>query len=734
MSNADVSYCRKCHKPREVKGTGLITRLIEVCRCNFSQPLVSQELVVEICNHCKRPINVGAKGSITQFVYKGLCKCPVPEPRQSQRREDFKSPAFKGFVDDELEQGLELDPDKFPLTRYKPLACLGSGYSGVVYACRDLLLEKVVAVKALHNLTAEQLVSFQAEARAHSQLSHPNIVRLLDFGATESGIPFMVMERIRGVSLEHAIKTYERLDCYLVVQIGIQLCDALAYAHSHGIFHRDLKPSNILLSEESAGNPEVRLIDFGVAFVKQATSETQYQGTTIAGTPSYMPPDTIGGAAYDERSEIYSLACILFEALDGRPPYSGETALALIRSHAEDPIPSLSNEMVPDKLKLLIGRMLSKNPDDRPQSMRTVVEQLKNVFDETIWVTQSIYKTESKRSNSGILLLLAASLLIMAGGYLIYQFLNPHESTLSRDGGMKRVALKSKGLEDPRIHSSISMLKDQINSGSQQISLAEEHVTPNQLKLLTSASSMSNLSLSGAYLTKDSFSVLCRLSQLSSLNLNNTKIEGKDLNDENMRALSSLTHLKALLVGSSAISDQGVSHIASLPELSTLGLHQTEIGDDSLRTLAQVTTLESLDISGAKKITDRGLTALRNSPLSILLMRSRKVGIDELKAIKLISNLKLLSLGGMVGGEISWSQEESKIVAQIPLRVIHFRQVVFAKGALQELAEKGKTIEEVQLNFCRFNSAELEAAKRRSPIRFQVRSNNMRNDLGEYFQ
>ncbi|MBZ0188171.1 MAG: protein kinase, partial [Candidatus Obscuribacterales bacterium] len=154
----------------------------------------------------------------------------------------FKGAAFEGYLDDgEGEEELELAPESFPVDRFKPISELGRGAGGSVYLCRDRLLGKKVAIKVLHVLTGEQLIAFQEEARVTNKLDHPRIVSILDFGSTESGVPFMVLEYFPGETLREHLDNNGHMEEETARLVFLQVIDGLAYAHKRGIFHRDLK-------------------------------------------------------------------------------------------------------------------------------------------------------------------------------------------------------------------------------------------------------------------------------------------------------------------------------------------------------------------------------------------------------------------------------------------------------------------------------------------------------------
>jgi len=209
------------------------------------------------------------------------------------------------------------------------------------------------------------------EARAAGKLSHPNIVTIYDAGQ-EVGYQYIAMEYLEGTTLEKYIRRKAEPNYKIIAQVLIQVCDALDYAHSHGIVHRDIKPANIMVLE----NFQIKVMDFGIARFGQANI-TQ---TGIAmGTPNYMPPEVLKGKSADKRSDLYSLGVMAYELLTGRRPFRGQTISALIYSILNDtPVsPSQINNRVPAIFDRIVEKCLNKNPEERFQSAADVSSELK---------------------------------------------------------------------------------------------------------------------------------------------------------------------------------------------------------------------------------------------------------------------------------------------------------------------------------------------------------------------
>lgn len=266
--------------------------------------------------------------------------------------------------------------------RYEILDRLGQGGMSVVYKARHLLMDRLVAIKMLHNHMLDNPSSidrFKLEAQAVSRLNHPNVMTAFDFGILPSGLPYMVMNFVPGESLEDVVDREKRISAQRCVAIMVQVCDALMHAHSMGVLHRDLKPSNIMLSNNEQ---QVRVIDFGLATFLPSAGLQQLkltQPTQIIGSPLYMSPEQCRGETADERTDIYSLGCLMYECLAGIPPFVGSDWLEVVKKQVfsqVEPIQDLEQTPVADRLHKIIMRALEKEPDARQTSMAELKAQL----------------------------------------------------------------------------------------------------------------------------------------------------------------------------------------------------------------------------------------------------------------------------------------------------------------------------------------------------------------------
>lgn len=266
--------------------------------------------------------------------------------------------------------------------KYRLDALLGVGGMGSVYKATRLLIGDTVAVKLLR---AEQLQDsqglerFRREAQAAARLKHPNVVTIHDFGVTEEGLAFLVMELVEGNSLGDLVKQSGSLNISDTLEIISQIASAIDEAHRHDIIHRDLKPDNIIVSLSSTGF-RVKVLDFGVARMRDASAGigTLTQTGMIVGTLYYMSPEQCRGEQLDGRSDIYSLGIMLYEMLTGIVPFHAPSFTAILLEHISKPPPSLrvKNPNISPAVEAVVMHALEKEHEKRPRTATDLAQEL----------------------------------------------------------------------------------------------------------------------------------------------------------------------------------------------------------------------------------------------------------------------------------------------------------------------------------------------------------------------
>jgi serine/threonine protein kinase len=291
--------------------------------------------------------------------------------------------------------------------RYQIKRLCGEGGMGRVYEAEHIEIGKRVAIKVLHpaySRTPDLVERFRREARAASRIEHPNVVNVTDFGTTDDGSLFFVMEYIEGIELGLLIHRQGPLAPVRALRIAEQMCEALQAAHDAGVIHRDLKPENILLlgqgnsprtppSGQSSPGMEarepsdfVKVLDFGIAKSAEI-EENSRKGRRLTrpgvamGTPEYMAPEQAAGHPADPRSDIYAVGSIMYEMLCGMPPYEGDNVMEVLHKKANEP-PAALAELRPaltPAIVALVERAMARSPDDRPKSMADLAYEIHTV-------------------------------------------------------------------------------------------------------------------------------------------------------------------------------------------------------------------------------------------------------------------------------------------------------------------------------------------------------------------
>lgn len=334
------------------------------------------------------------------------------------------------FYDSDQERCTECDLPLTPIVndldqgvvigeKYEIEKLIGDGGMGKIYKASHKLMKRTVAIKMLHSGLVGQsttLARFKKEAEASSSLDHTNIVTTFDFGLTPDGRPYLVMDYLEGDSLAEILKSEKLLEPKRCLELFIQLCAGFEHAHSKGIIHRDIKPSNILVVKNEKNDEIVKILDFGIA-KKVNSSEKESEGNgpkdldlteagTVFGSPLYMSPEQVRGEELDFRSDIYSLSCLLYQALSGTPVYQADEPVDFMFMHVnKEPEPLASRcptSKISDSLQKVVFKGLEKEPGERIQSMEAFKELLKKELEKMNQTSSSVsvQKVDAESDNT----------------------------------------------------------------------------------------------------------------------------------------------------------------------------------------------------------------------------------------------------------------------------------------------------------------------------------------------
>ncbi len=655
----DVTICSKCGQKKLEAKPGSLTQWISVCQCNMVAS--DQSSTIQLCIRCGNRLEKSQAGSLTQWIFRSkVCDCDFPEPvlavpnptvDESNEEEEEEEEEYS--ADDE---NVEVDADRFPVERFKPLKILGAGGNGTVYLCWDRHLRRKVAVKLLLDATRDALVMFQREAVATAKFRHTNAINIIDFGVNNDSAPYMVLEYFHGGTLSDYLAERGVPDVHTAVEFFIQIADALAHAHDANVFHRDIKCSNILVTEID-GVSKTKVIDFGIAAMMSDQDSTSFQGKTLVGTPRYMSPDQVNGLRFDARSEIYSLGCLMFEVLTGSVPFEGIDALELISKHVTEPVPAMRDgyqgEPPPPALEALVRRCLEKDPNDRFPDMHALKSSLIAIeldysavkHEELFDGSDSTPMVEpAKTTLSTKFGVIATTICAVVLGWCVISLMRSQSHEVS-PAQQTRTFRKIQGETFDKATASLDEAPPEVvfrriryegSPGNLMAHTPNDMEVDEALKFLRGRKDIRQLNLSKSGTDGSGLRYVTDL-PINYIDLNLTDVE--DAGFVHMEKMPNLAIIH--LDRCKKVTDAALIHLVKLP-LIGLNISGTSITDRGLETLSHIKSLEWLDL-GDENITYEGIRTLKRLPK----LRSLKVYFKkapDIEFFKAMQELKLKTL------------------------------------------------------------------------------------------
>lgn len=581
--------------------------------------------------------------------------------------------------------------------RYTPQGLLGKGGMGAVYKAFDSYLKIDVAVKIMYidAVSPDTLARFQREAKLASKLKHKNIVTIFDFGIMENEVPYMILEFISGKDLEEMLAEQGPLNLSDAMPIFEQICSALIHSHSAGILHRDLKPANTILHNTDSGDLVVKLVDFGIARSTQVEKNpTLTKSGVVIGSPLYMSPEQITSSKIDERSDIYSLGCLMFKTLTGFPPIEGSSILDTLSLKSTKVAPSLQDFSIEadEEFERILARCLESDPTNRFQS----VEELKSSLDAYITNSETVDKPrveqieneniESKKFYSLKFASLLISLVILFG-ILVFSLLNSDESfdtkqksnnTEKKDvvqrydssSFLRQTGHSSWTVVEGASHETFEHLSKKSNVDI--VSINSVQVSKSDCVLITELPIQKLVLIDIDPLKSAAIKEISKIRTLKELHFTFCKFEDAS----GFSALHELPQLHRLEIENSgilneSINEAAINYIGAIPALSCLVLKGTKVSAQALKAFPEDKKLKELDL-GNIGLRENEFSFLWNLKVDNLSLRQNSISPTFVRKILTRKKLVSINLKGVSYDAHTWERDTIKSVSsQFPLVVIH---------------------------------------------------------------
>lgn len=577
--------------------------------------------------------------------------------------------------------------------KYQFVSQIGSGGMGVIYKAKQPLLDRYYAIKMLNVQKANQqtLARFHQEAKAASTLNHPNVISVHDFGFTDDDDPYMVMDFVEGMSLATLIQSGGAIPYKEALGIFIQIATGMNHAHALGVLHRDLKPSNVMLTNPESVVAEVKIVDFGIAKINKAEECSSLTQTgDVFGSPLYMSPEQASGKKVDARSDIYSLGCLMYEALTGSPPLQADTIIQTMFLHLNQMPTSMSDRAqglyFPETLEYVVRKCLEKDPASRYQTMLDLkVDLVKVSVEQPIRGQKYAALTRSPKAivRSNWLQIAVTILVFAAASYTIFERREMSVENERREAVAQSIEqkftsdLREIGSEPLSGIDGETFVKQELAQGKTAINFPGLSADDGALKYIQGNPHIISLSMRANDISPEGFT------HLKFPNLQNLDVQETEISPELMTSIISLPKLDLLNLSKTRYTKSSLIQISSLKNLRSLNLCRSNLSDDDCQLVGQMTNLQQLRIGFNPQITDKGISALKSlKNLEVLDLNNTSVTDKGLTALRSLPKLKDLQLF-----QTHTSDDGVKTLARMPLKRLLLSDTLIGSKSIQYLSK-----------------------------------------------
>jgi len=511
---------------------------------------------------------------------------------------------------------VDLKPGSIVVEKFQIIDKIGAGGMGAVYTAKHLTLNKTVVLKILLPSAdmAKALIRFQNEAKILGRFKHPGIADIYDVGMADGGGAFIALEYVDGIPMDKFIERKEQLPISQLLQIFIDIADALQHAHREGVIHRDIKPGNIMLIKTEDADYSPVLLDFGIAKHDTADSaEQNLTGVGVAlGSPLYMSPEQCLNQNITAATDQYSLGCVLFECLAGEPPFVGENALETMQMHMLVDTPDITDRAytdVPEELREIIDQMLEKDPAKRFSTMEQLIEDLTLAQRAALAMEEEDAKPpETQPEFYNIKRFLTPKWLsIYAAGAVLTGLI--FVAGVSYDSTLDKTEIKHSFETQDAERSHI------INTQLQELDASKiPTATDKSLAEFDGVTGLRRLDLSNNEISDTALRYFTK-SNLRTLLMQSTTVKTLEL-------VPQFKNLTWLSVDKTEVDDAAVKKLTSLKNLELLGLRNTKVTEHCFPDIAKIKSLECIGLDNTR-ISDAAIDKLQKQMPALVVISQR---------------------------------------------------------------------------------------------------------------